>query len=153
MKIYSIYDQPPKVKVKNSGEMITSQAFAESSRITSILKRYQNLGIDPSETMPTPQFKDLSNVQSLDEALDHLAVVDEYFMTLKPEIREEFDNDSRRFLEFVTNPKYQEEAIKRGFVSGSAIPRDEQKQPQESQEVAEKQQIPNKEDGLGDNPA
>lgn len=121
MNFRTQYSEPRRVQHEDSGEIITSQAFAKECLISSILKKYQDLGADPMDLMPPPTYADLSAVPSYEETLQRIADFQDYFMSLKAEVRQQFDNNPAVLVDWLSDPKNYDEAVKQGFIKGKPV--------------------------------
>lgn len=80
---------------------LTRQEFAEECDINSLMSRYEQTGILPSNiNSAQPRYLDVSDVPDLRDALDHLANATTAFMALPAIVRKEFDNDPVKFIDF-----------------------------------------------------
>jgi phage internal scaffolding protein len=80
----------------------TKQEFAEESDINTIMARYQSTGIMPSMNETYPQFLDVTG----NDFAEHMQIIveaRELFESLPSALRERFNNDPARFLDFTSN--------------------------------------------------
>lgn len=80
----------------------TRQSEAQQADINWIVKRYEQSMILPAEKREGV-FKDISEMPSFQGALNQLRRVDEYFMSLPPHIRLQFNNESAVMLDAWAN--------------------------------------------------
>lgn len=104
------------------GEMVkdpghTQQHHAASVDIRNILMAAKK-GI-PIESVAwgTPQFGDFSNVDSYVVARQRIASTNEDFGRLPSEIRNRFQNDPAKLVEFLSNPANLNEAVELGIIT------------------------------------
>lgn len=106
---------------------MTKQSEAEACDINNIMKRYQATGLLPDLIERQPMYGDFSTVQTFHEAQGIVAQAREQFEALPAEMRDRFQNDPAKFLEFVENPKNEDELVKMGLAT--AKPQPEHKAP------------------------
>lgn len=66
-----------------------------------------------------PQYGDFSNVEEYQTSLNIVIRANDQFNALSSELRDRFQNDPSKFLEFCDNPQNSEELVKLGL----AIPK------------------------------
>lgn len=116
-KLYSAYDLPIDIPTGDFEESLTQQHFAEEVNINNILERYINTGTLMSNSQ-SPLFIDCSTIpQSFAEMQNFMIDAQDSFYHLPLNVRERFDNNIARLLDFVANPANREEAINLGLVA------------------------------------
>lgn len=99
---------------------IVQQAFKADSDINNIVRRFGLTG-----QMPPPreggQYGDFSEVTDFQTAMNALLEAQENFEQLPATLRDRFQNDPGRFLEFVQNDDNYEEAQRLGLVPPKVI--------------------------------
>jgi len=92
----------------------TKQEFVSECDINNIIKRYRVTGL--MRQLPLqPIYGDFTNIPSYQESLNVVIRGQEAFARLPSDIRTKFDNDPARFLEFMSDPKNEEEIYKLGL--------------------------------------
>jgi len=102
-------------------ESQTQQHFKNECNIHEIIERSKR-GIMPDQGSRAPIFGDFSVVTDYQSAYEALAVSEEAFLTLKPEVRARFKNDPAQLLTWLTESNNKEEAIKLGLVDAPVEP-------------------------------
>jgi phage internal scaffolding protein len=101
----------------------TKQEFREESDINTIMARYQSNGIMPSLNEQAPQFLDVTG----QDFFTHMQIVregQELFESLPSALRDRFNNDPVRFLDFTSNiAENGAEMAKMGLLTDEAIQR------------------------------
>lgn len=120
VNIYSIYNRPADKPKLVCGESLTQQQFKEECDINKILERALRTGVLP--VVPGAIYGDFTDVASYQDAHDALIRANEAFMSLPARIRDRFDNDPARLLEFLSDEANREEAVKLGLVEESQPP-------------------------------
>lgn len=102
----------------------TQQQFAEEADINTIVERFGLTGELPSN-LKVPQSGDFSEVVSdYQTALNMVLEADHAFMQLPAEVRARFRNDPGELVDFVSDEKNRDEAIKLGLVVPPKAPPD-----------------------------
>lgn len=96
-------------------EQGAKQSFRDECDINKIVSRYEDIGIYPLPKS-SPMYGDFTEMNGYEEALQKVVRAREYFDQLPAELRERFANDPARMLDFVTDPKNVNEAVKLGLL-------------------------------------
>ncbi|WNK13839.1 MAG: internal scaffolding protein [Microvirus sp.] len=99
---------------------LAQQHFAVECDINTIMDKYVRTGVLPQ--IPGAEFLDTVDAPSYHEAWNTIVEAEERFNALPSRIRERFDNDASKFLEFFENPDNLDEARELGFIEPSASP-------------------------------
>lgn len=102
---------------------LTKQSDAKDSDINNILKKWEKTGALPDMIVREPRYGDFSNVTDYQEALHIVRHAEEQFISLDAHIRNRFDNDPAKFLEFVQDPKNEDEMENLGLLKPEAVER------------------------------
>lgn len=108
-----------KVELVCEGESLTEQAHAAAADINAIMRRAERTG-EVLVTDARPMYGDFSAVGDYQSALEAVRTAQAAFMTLDPHIRERFNNDAGRLLEFLSDEANRPEAERLGLVPSSA---------------------------------
>lgn len=98
-----------------SEESMTQQQFKEECDINTIVQRFGLTGELP-DGIRMPTYGDFSGVGDFQTAANLVVAAKEEFMRLPANIRERFYNDPQKLLEFVSDEKNRDEAIRLGIV-------------------------------------
>lgn len=112
---YSAVNKPPKHMLVCSTPGRTKQSEKASCDVNRIMARYVKTGIIPIDQRPS-FFADVSEMGDYRTALTNINMVQSYFMTIPPAIRQQFDNDPAVFLDFCADPANHEELINLGLL-------------------------------------
>ncbi len=127
---------PPQCEGVHTGsESPVQQHFQEESDINSIVGRYDKTGVLASSQGygGVAKWGDFSNVQTLQQAQDGLIKANEAFMALPSKIRDRFQNDPKKLVDFCSNPENKKEAQFLGI-----LPDDQKPKPTEVPKTEEK---------------
>ncbi|AKI26884.1 internal scaffolding protein VP3 [Gokushovirinae Bog5712_52] len=86
--------------------------------INTIVKNFGLTGSLPDVVVP-PSYGDYTGVSDFQSAMNAVRQAAEDFMALPAQVRSRFENDPQRYLEFFTDPKNQDEAIRLGLATRS----------------------------------
>ena len=105
-------------------ESKTQQQFADEVDINTIVRRFGLTGELP-ENPRMPVSGDFTAVVDFQTAMQMVVKAEEAFMEFPGELRARFANDPQRMIEFLSDDRNREEAVKLGLVSKPAeVPRD-----------------------------
>lgn len=93
----------------------TEQSKASEANINTIMARAIKTGMVPIRTV-SPLYGDFSECVTYHETLDKINEAYDDFMKIPSQIRNRFQNDPHKFMEFLQNPNNLEEAIALGLV-------------------------------------
>lgn len=93
----------------------TKQSFKDECDINNILSRFNKTGQLPELIKSNPQYGDFSSVNDYQDSLNLVLHAQAQFAALSSRVRERFNNDPARFLEFTSNPKNAQEMIDLGL--------------------------------------
>lgn len=114
----------PRVDFSNSPSM-TRQEFASEANVNNLLKRYATTGAfyDPLTMVKAnrrPLFGDFTNFKDFTAAQNAIIEAHEAFDALPVEIREKFNYDPAKLIEWLADDANREEAIKLGLIEKAA---------------------------------
>jgi len=98
----------------------TKQEFAAECDINNIMSRYLKTGIIDHVRDSAPQFLDASPLE-FQEAMQIVAQAETLFEELPSSIRERFENDATKLLEFVHDPANIAESVTMGFLDPTRL--------------------------------
>lgn len=103
-----------------SGDPITKQHHKNECDINLILSRYQKTGVLDHVKNSQPDYADLSDYPNYHDSMNAVIEARDAFLTLDSSIRKKFANDPSNFLDFVSDPKNEQEMIEMGLITKSA---------------------------------
>lgn len=112
--IHSLYDPPFHPGESNDEPSLTQQHYAVECDINNILDNYLQTGILAEK----PTFEgDFSDGFDYRDALHRITDAQEKFLALPAQVRDRFGNDPGNLLDFLSDPKNRDEAVKLELVN------------------------------------
>lgn len=93
---------------------LAQRQFREDSDINTIVRRFNLTGQLP-QGVQVPQYVDFGSVSDYHTALNMVMSADSAFMALPADVRARFENDPGQLVDFVSDSKNYEEAVKLGL--------------------------------------
>lgn len=94
---------------------MTQQQFAEDADINTIVRRFGLTGELPTNFRP-PMYGDFSDVTDFQTAMNAVALAQQQFMQMPPQLRERFANDPQKLMAFLDDDANRDEALKLGLL-------------------------------------
>jgi len=113
------YSPQLRVSIKFKGSGLTKQEFKDESDINQIMARYMRTGLIDNVTNKLPQFQDLDG-QTFTDAMQIVAESKSLFADLPSSIRNEFENNPAKFLDFVHDPENRPRMAEMGLLNEEA---------------------------------
>lgn len=104
--------------LQNEGPSLARQEFKEECDINNLMARYAATGYlpQPFKSPPVARYEDFASAPDFLEAQLLVLEARDQFMGLPVRVRDRFQNDPMRFLEFVHDEKNRDEARKLGLL-------------------------------------
>lgn len=99
---------------------LAQQQFKDESDINNILRQFNITGLLPESPL-SPRYGDFTGIVDYHSALNAVIAAEDGFMTLPADIRARFHNDPENLINFLSDDKNKDEAIKLGLVDGKLI--------------------------------
>lgn len=113
----SAYGDKLKSRISIEGESLTQQCFKEQCDINHMVKRAIKTGMmSGNVNNAEPMFGEFENIDFLDAQMVVIRA-NNAFNSQPAHIRNKFDNDPNKFIEFLQNDENYEEAVKLGLAS------------------------------------
>lgn len=106
----------------NFEHTLTKQSMAEECDINAIMKKYETTGMLPEMIEKNPQYGDFSEPIDYMMSMNLVIHAQEQFEALPATVRERFQNQPEKFLEFTANPENQDELIRMGLATKKPDP-------------------------------
>lgn len=94
----------------------TKQAFAKDADINEIIRKYKITGVEPRQVWQQPVFGDGRRME-YNEMLNVLIDAQDQFAQLPAALRARFGNDPAQLIDFLSDDKNRDEAVKLGLVN------------------------------------
>lgn len=112
-----------------TGELVpmpsmTRQSEMEACDIHNVLKSFSQQGYEQAlrDSAARGQYADLTSLPDYQQALDTVIAAQVSFAALPSQVRERFQNDPARFIDFLSRPENQDEAIRLGLAEDLRTP-------------------------------
>lgn len=115
------YMENKKFYVPDFGKSMTVQAPADEVDINRIMARVLK-GQPVLTSNAEPFYGDVSEFSGLQESIIKVQEAEDLFMQYPASLREKFENDPVQFVDFMSDPKNTDEAIKLGLALPKPIP-------------------------------
>lgn len=92
----------------------THQSFAEECDINTLIRRF-GLGGQLPVGLRAPTYGDFTGVDDYQSALNSVIAADDAFMAMPAEVRARFHNSAHEFVQFCSDDKNRDEAVKLGL--------------------------------------
>lgn len=102
---------------------VTKQSDLKETDINFLFKRFEKTGQLPDLIVKNGHYGDYSSVPDYQQALDIVRLAEEQFSNLDVDLRNRFENDPAKFLDFASNPVNARELRKMGLLNSEAIAR------------------------------
>lgn len=99
---------------------LAQQSFKDDADINVLLERFKVTGVMP-QGVRVPTYGDFSGVQDYRSAMEAIRRAENAFMDMPAHVRSRFQNDPQKFMEFFSDPKNRDEAVKLGLVLPAAV--------------------------------
>jgi len=120
----SQYDPKPDNlrKISTKGDKIrTKQSDLKDTDINLLFKRFERTGQLPNIIQQQPQYGDYSSVPDYQESLNIVIRAKQQFALLDVSLRNRFENDPAKFLEFCSNDQNLDEMEKLGLLKPEIV--------------------------------
>jgi len=97
---------------------LTQQHLADETNINYILEQFNVTGLLPTSPV-SPRYGDFSGVTDYHSALNAVMAAEDEFDALPAQIRARFDNEPSNLIDFLSDEKNRDEAVKLGLVNPS----------------------------------
>lgn len=105
-----------RVSIDCSQDGMTQQNFKEQCNINTIVEKARRTGLLNHLNNRVPQYADVSNIPSYQEALAVVIQAENAFLSLDARTRERFANDPEKMVEFLQDEDNYDEAVKLGLI-------------------------------------
>lgn len=92
-----------RVTQPHSDEIVTEQAHKDTCDIHTIMRRYEKTGLIEHVNTRGAEYADYVGAPDFKEAMDYIANAKSLFESVPASIRDRFDNDPAKYLDFMTD--------------------------------------------------
>jgi len=117
-----VYDYYERQGLEFRNPSRTKQSFRAESDINNIMRRFEKTGILPDLIKSDPKYGDFSTAPSYQESLHLVMKAHAQFESLSSKIRDRFNNDPERFLNFASDPSNTDEMVRLGLAVARSTP-------------------------------
>lgn len=100
---------------------LTQQHFKDECDINKIIERFTRTGLMPQYPGEDMQYGDYTTSVDYHEAMTIVAQAKQQFEALPSSVRDKFDNDPAKMLDFVSKKENIEESVKLGLLNREAL--------------------------------
>lgn len=120
-QVHTAFNRPPRLTLSFSGPGRTKQSFKDECDINIIMARYETSGVLEHMNRTEGRFLDTTQFDYQDAML-LVAEANSIFQQMPARLRDQFDNDPAKLLEFVHDPKNLAESVAMGFIDPTKLP-------------------------------
>lgn len=140
-----------RVATENTESSMTDQSFKKDCDVNTVIARFKKTGQITHLARTQGVYADLSETKDLLSSIMEVQRANDAFMTLPSQLRAKLNNSPADFIEWINDPKNDEEAIKYGLKSRSVIS-EEVKEPQKKEKPNAKSPKDSDPSPTGDDP-
>lgn len=115
------YERGSKSGITFDKPSLTQQYFRDDCDINKIIERFTRTGLMPQYPGEEMQYGDYTSSVDYHEAMTIVAQAREQFEALPSAVRDKFDNDPAKMLDFVSKQENIEESVKLGLLNKQAL--------------------------------
>lgn len=115
------YERSSKPGITFEKPSLTQQHFKDECDINLIIKRFTKNDLALMAMMSDMQYGDYSTPVDFHEAMNIVIRAQEQFEALPSSVRDKFDNDPAKMLDFVSKKENIEESVKLGLLNREAL--------------------------------
>lgn len=105
-----------KVVTQNDEPTLCQQQWQASCNVNNIMKKYKKTGtVTHVRNATAGVYQDLTKMPSYEEAVQTVTRAEQAFQEVPALVRKRFDNNPQKMIDFLNDPKNQDEAIKLGL--------------------------------------
>lgn len=114
---YEITSDPAQNLINMLESSVTEQSHADSCDVNLIVSQFAATGFLPQRGDGTLIYGDLTDLPTFQEAQNIVVAANEAFANLPAKIRDRFNNDPARLMEFIDDKENFDEAVKLGLMN------------------------------------
>jgi phage internal scaffolding protein len=106
---------PRRVQFETVGKSMTEQSHKDSCDIKLIMRKAEKTGMINHLKRTEGQYVDLIGRPDFHTSMNEIKQAQSMFETIPATVRQQFDNNPQKWLDFVTNPENRESMAEMGF--------------------------------------
>lgn len=115
------YERSSKPGMTFEKPSLTQQHFKDDCDINKVIERFTRTGLLPQYPGEDMQYGDYTSSVDYHEAMTIVAQAKQQFEALPSSVRDKFDNDPAKMLDFVSKKENIEESVKLGLLNREAL--------------------------------
>jgi len=120
-KITSAYRPHKRVQLTTTQPTMAKQSMKAECDINNIMRKYEKTGVLTHFNEHRGNYGNFIGFEDYHTSMNKIIDAQNAFMTLPAKVREKFQNDPRKFLEFAQNPENTDQMIEMGLAT--ALPK------------------------------
>jgi len=104
------------------GSLKAQQQFKEKCDINHIMRKYHKTGLIEHLSRKQGTYADLTSIKGYDEALQTVINARESFMSLPSAVRNRFQNEPQKVIDFLADSNNYDEGVKLGLLKARPTP-------------------------------
>lgn len=138
-----------RVQMNTGSKSRVEQSHKKECNINTIVAKAHKTGLFP-QRLDVPKYGDFTTAVDFHQAKNSIHQANDDFMSLPSEIRNRFENDPGKLLDFINDPDNSKEAVKLGLLQGPAepeiaAPAESEKPPEQEEKSDELEKVEDKE--------
>lgn len=115
------YGKRKRVRFKCVGKSRTKKEFADECNVNNIVAKYQRTGAIEHFSRHAPRYDNVAGA-TFHQAMNIVTEASSMFEELPANLRQKFENDPAKFLDFVQDPENKAEMAELGLLAGPVEP-------------------------------
>lgn len=126
----SAIQRPPRVAITFTKPTRTKASFQDECDINKLMAMYERNGSLGAVNPYPPQYGDFSNVDDYQTAVNQCIDAQTQFEQLPAKLRDRFQNDPAKLLEFMADEANRAEALDLGIITANPVPTGDNSSPE-----------------------
>jgi phage internal scaffolding protein len=133
-----------RIQYKTNGTCKVQKHLKDECDLEKMVERYKRTG--QIRVMGDPKFGEWSQIASYHDAQNAIIATQEAFAKVPSKIRQKFDNDPQKLIDFIEDPKNLKECVELGLVDKSVLKSEKSAEPAKSAKSAKTEKTTEKKD-------
>lgn len=114
--------EPRKYGTPNLEPTMTQQQFKDECDVNNILSKYKKSGLLTHVNKGKATFGDFTTLEDYQTSVEKVMAAQDSFSKLPSEVRNRFQNDPGKIIDFLSDEKNHEEAVQLGLMQRNILP-------------------------------